>query len=95
MDLPSFKTVELTPATKMNNSSDFNYTPTFPGILKQALANGYNLLHATLEFTDNSISKHTSNLQVILEKTDVKPYLLNRITAVSYTHLTLPTKRIV
>lgn len=63
-------------------SSDFNYTPTFPGILKQALANGYNLLHATLEFTDNSISKHTSNLQVILDKTDVKPYLLNRITVI-------------
>jgi hypothetical protein len=62
------------------NSSDFNYTPTFPGILKQALANGYNLLHATLEFTDNSISKNTSNLQVILEKTDTKPNLLDRIT---------------
>ena len=61
-------------------SSDFNYTPTFPGILKQALANGYNLLHATLEFTDNSISKNTSNLQVILEKTDTKPNLLDRIT---------------
>jgi len=58
----------------------FNYTPTFRGMLKQALANGYNLLYAILELTDNSIPKHASKIEVILEKTDIKPCRLSRIT---------------
>jgi len=61
-------------------STKFNYGPTFRGILKQALANGYNLQYATLEFTDNSLSKRSSEVQVILEKTETKPYMLDRLT---------------
>jgi hypothetical protein len=58
----------------------FNYTPTFCGIWKMAFAIGYNLLSAILELTDNSIPKSSTKINVIFEKTDKKPYLLDRIT---------------
>jgi hypothetical protein len=64
----------------MNTSNDFDYTPTFKGMLKQLLAVGYNLLYALLEFTDNSVSKGSTFIKVILEKSSSKPYVLNRLT---------------
>jgi hypothetical protein len=66
----------------MSTYTDFNFNPTFAGILKMALAVGYNLLYALLELTDNSLSKNTSNLQIRLEKTDGKPAMLDRISII-------------
>jgi len=57
-----------------------DYRSPFAGILTWLLSVGYNLLSSVLELTDNSLSKTSSNLRVILFKEVMNSVtLLNRI----------------
>jgi len=60
------------------SSNEFNYTPTFNGILKQARATGYNTTYAVQELTDNLLSKQSKVGKVVLFK-DEKTKKLNAV----------------